>query len=210
MYLTEIVWPMNKNNRKEHLYFAAFKLFITKQYDAVSISDIEKESGMTRGAITYYSQSKRGLFYDVVKHFIIDTQNIENKVKYAAAKTLKDFIEAYVTGCQDTMNRLDYIDKSVQNASSAYMSLILQICRFFPDLHDKYIENRNKEMALWIKIIQKAIDSHEVKDGISIVSMAKNFMNIFYGQSYLDSLSMGLNTVELKVQMMSLYNLLKI
>lgn len=65
-------------------------------------------------------------------------------------------------------------------------------------------------MALWIKIIQKAIDSHEVKDGISIVSMAKNFMNIFYGQSYLDSLSMGLNTVELKVQMMSLYNLLKI
>lgn len=201
---------MNKNNRKEHLYFAAFKLFLTQQYDAVSISDIEKESGMTRGAITYYARSKKGLFYDVVKHFIVDTQNIENKVTYADATSLKDFIEAYVIGCQETMNRLDYIDKSVQNASSAYMSLILQICRFFPDLHDKYIENRNNEMALWIKIIQQAIDTHEIKNNISIMSTARNFMNIFYGQSYLDSLSMGLNTVELKIQMMNLYNLLKI
>lgn len=200
---------MNKNNRKEHLYLAAFKLFLTKQYDAVSISDIEKESGMTRGAITYYGQSKKGLFYDVVKHFIIDTQNVENKIKYVNTISLKDFIEAYVIGCQTTMNRFDYIDKSVENASRAYMSLILQICKFFPDLHDKYIENRNKEMALWIKIIQQAIDTHEVKDDISVVSTARNFMNIFYGQSYLDSLSMGLNTVELKIQMMNLYKLLK-
>ena len=71
---------MNKNNRKEHLYRAAFKLFLMKQFDAVSISDIEKESGMTRGAITYYGGDKKGLFYDVVKQFIVDTQNIENKM----------------------------------------------------------------------------------------------------------------------------------
>lgn len=201
---------MNKNSRKEHLYFAAFKLFLTHQYDAVSISDIEKESGMTRGAITYYGRSKKGLFYDVVKHFIIDTQNVENKAKYSDSTSLKDYIEAYVVGCQEAMNRLSHVGISVQIGSSAYMSLILQICKFFPDLHDRYIENRNKEMALWIKIIQRAIEAHEIKDDISIMSTARNFMNIFYGQSYLDSLSMGLNTVELKIQMMSLYNLLKI
>lgn len=201
---------MNKNNRKEHLYFAAFKLFLTQPYDAVSISDIEKESGMTRGAITYHGRSKKGLFYDVIKHFIIDAQNVENKVKCADSTSLKVFIEAYVAGCQQTMDWLNDIGRSMKNGSSAYMSLILQICRFFPDLHDKYIENRNKEMALWIRIIQHAIDTHEIKDNISIMSTARNFMNIFYGQSYLDSLSMGLNTVELKIQMMNLYNLLKI
>lgn len=201
---------MYRNSRKEHLYLAAFKLFLTKQYDAVSISDIERESGMTRGGILYYGKDKKSLFYDVVKQFIVDTQDIENKMTCTDVDTLKCFIETYVHGCQTTMDRLDYIDKSVQNASSAYMGLILQVCKFFPDLHDKYIENRNKEMALWIRIIQRAMDSKEIITGINIVSTAKNFMNIFYGQSYLDSLSMGLNTVELKIQMMEYYRLLKL
>lgn len=200
---------MNKNNRKEHLYRAAFKLFLMKQFDAVSISDIEKESGMTRGAITYYGGDKKGLFYDVVKQFIVDTQNIENKMSNTEPESLKDFIDSYVRGCQNTMNRFDYIDKSVQNASSAYMSLILQICRFFPDLHDMYLENRNKEMALWVRVLQRSIESHEIIENINIIAVAKNFMNIFYGQSFLDSLSMGLNTVELRTQMMEYYKAIK-
>lgn len=201
---------MNKNNRKEHLYRAAFKLFLMKQFDAVSISDIEKESGMTRGAITYYGGDKKGLFYDVVKQFIVDTQNIENKTSNTEPESLKDFIDSYVHGCQNTMNRFDYIDKSVQNASSAYMSLILQICRFFPDLHDMYLENRNKEMALWIRVLQHSIESREIIENINIIAVAKNFMNIFYGQSFLDSLSMGLNTVELRTQMMEYYKAIKV
>lgn len=201
---------MNKNNRKEHLYRAAFKLFLMKQFDAVSISDIEKESGMTRGAITYYGGDKKGLFYDVVKQFIVDTQNIENKMSNTEPESLKDFIDSYVHGCQNTMNRFDYIDKSVQNASSAYMSLILQICRFFPDLHDMYLENRNKEMALWIRVLQHSIESREIIENINIIAVAKNFMNIFYGQSFLDSLSMGLNTVELRTQMMEYYKAIKV
>ncbi len=201
---------MNKNNRKELLYRAAFKLFLMKQFDAVSISDIEKESGMTRGAITYYGGDKKGLFYDVVKQFIVDTQNIENKMSNTEPESLKDFINSYVHGCQNTMNRFDYIDKSVQNASSAYMSLILQICRFFPDLHDMYLENRNKEMALWIRVLQHSIESREIIENINIIAVAKNFMNIFYGQSFLDSLSMGLNTVELRTQMMEYYKAIKV
>ena len=43
---------MRKSN-KEKLYRAAFRLFVTKQFDGVSISDIEKECGMTRGAVYY-------------------------------------------------------------------------------------------------------------------------------------------------------------
>ncbi|MCR5042929.1 MAG: TetR/AcrR family transcriptional regulator, partial [Bacteroidaceae bacterium] len=44
---------MYKNNRKELLFKAAFKQFVTKQFDGVSISDIEEESGLSRGAIFY-------------------------------------------------------------------------------------------------------------------------------------------------------------
>jgi len=57
---------MNKNNRKQHLYEVAFKLFLMNRYEAVSISDIETASGMTRGAISYYGKDKLGLYYNVV------------------------------------------------------------------------------------------------------------------------------------------------
>lgn len=201
---------MNKNNRKEHLYAVAFKLFLTKRYDAVSVSDIEKESGMTRGAITYYGKDKRGLFYDVVRHFLIDSQNLDFKLRKRDFENLSDFIEEYVRSCQETMAKFHQIDLTVENGSRAYMALILQICDFFPDLHEQYLENRNKELLKWIEIIQVAIGNKEIKNDIDVITTAKMFMNIFYGQSYLDALSVGLNTVELRLQFQYIYRLIKI
>lgn len=200
---------MNKNNKRDHLFRSAFKLFLSKPFDAVSIVDIEETSGMTRGAITYYGKNKLGLFHEVVKHFLVNTQNLKQKMAWSNVGSLEEFIEAYVNGCQKTLDGFKDIDENVQNASSAYMGLILQICKFFPDLHEEYLKNRNHEMLLWIDCIQKAINSGEIQSNVDVMSTAKCFMDIFYGQSYLDSLSMGLNTVELRMQMMNLYKLLK-
>ena len=201
---------MNKNNRMEQLYHEAFKLFLSKPFEAVSIADIEEASGMTRGAITYYAKDKIGLFYSVVKHYFVDTQNLKQKIVKSEFGSLKDFIEAYVDGCQETMNRFSDVDKTVQNASRAYATLLLQICKYFPDLHSQYLENRNQEIIIWIGVLQRAIENKEIRSDIDIMNTARNFMNLFYGQSYLDSLSMGLNTVELKMQLMNLYKLLRI
>ena len=201
---------MNKNNRKEQLYHEAFKLFLSKPFEAVSIADIESASGMTRGAITYYAKDKLGLFYSVVKHYLVDTQNLKQKITQTEFDSMKDFIEAYVNGCQEAMNRFNDVGKNVQNASRAYMSLILQICKYFPDLHSQYLENRNQEVIIWIGVLQKAIERKEIKSDIDIMNTARNFMNLFYGQSYIDSLSVGLNTVELRMQLMNLYKLLRI
>ena len=194
----------------EQLYHEAFKLFLSKPFEAVSIADIEEASGMTRGAITYYAKDKIGLFYSVVKHYFVDTQNLKQKIVKSEFGSLKDFIEAYVDGCQETMNRFSDVDKTVQNASRAYATLVLQICKYFPDLHSQYLGNRNQEIIIWIGVLQRAIENKEIRSDIDIMNTARNFMNLFYGQSYLDSLSMGLNTVELKMQLMNLYKLLRI
>ena len=194
----------------EQLYHEAFKLFLSKPFEAVSIADIEEASCMTRGAITYYAKDKIGLFYSVVKHYFVDTQNLKQKIVKSEFGSLKDFIEAYVDGCQETMNRFSDVDKTVQNASRAYATLVLQICKYFPDLHSQYLENRNQEIIIWIGVLQRAIENKEIRSDIDIMNTARNFMNLFYGQSYLDSLSMGLNTVELKMQLMNLYKLLRI
>ena len=151
-----------------------------------------------------------GLFYDVVRHYLIDSQNLDFKLKRNDFASLSDFIEEYVRSSQETMTRFHHIDSTVENGSRAYMALILQICDFFPDLHEQYLENRNKELLKWIEIIQKAILKKEIKDGIDVITTAKLFMNVFYGQSYLDALSAGLNTVELRLQFQNIYRFIKI
>lgn len=200
---------MNKNNRKEHLYKIAFKLFLLKGYDSVSISDIEKASGMTRGAITYYCEDKMGLFYNVVKHFFIQLQDSENKTQLMHVESLKEFIEIYVKCSQANLDRLHNIDPTVTNGSRCYISLALQICDYFPDLYDLYLRNLDKELLLWIEIIQKGISKGELKEDIDVINTAKVFMDIFTGRSFLDSLTKGLNTVDLRFQMLTVYNLLK-
>lgn len=89
------------------------------------------------------------------------------------------------------------------------MALILQVCDFFPDLHQQYLENRNKEQLIWIGVLQNAIGKKEIKEDIDVIATARLFMNVFYGQAYLDALSMGLNTMELKLQFQNIYKLLK-
>ena len=200
---------MNKNNRKEHLYATVFKLFLMKRYDAVSITDIEKASGMTRGAIVYYGKDKKGLYHDVLRHYLVDSQNLDFKLGRREFKSLSDFIEEYVRSCQETMDRFHQIDLTIKNGSRAYMALILQVCDYFPDLHEQYLENRNKELLKWIEIIQMAIGNKEVRSDIDVITTAKIFMSIFYGQSYLDALSVGLNTVELRLQFQNIYKLIK-
>lgn len=201
---------MNKNNRKKHLYEVAFRLFLMNRYEAVSISDIEQASGMTRGAISYYGKDKLGLYYNVIKHYLVDKQNLDNKMKDSSQMLFSDFIESYVKSSQETMDALQSIDSSVKNGSRAYLALILQICDYFPDLNEMYLTNRSNELLLWIENLNLAIKNKEVRNDINVIATAKSFMNIFYGQSFLDALSMGLNTMELKLQFQNLYNLIKI
>lgn len=200
---------MNKNNRKEHLFNTAFKLFLTNSFEAVSISDIEDASGMTRGAISYYGKDKLGLFYNVIKHFLVDKQNLERKMKDLEYDSLHEFMEAYIQSVQETINSLRDICGPLTNGSRAYMSFILQICEYFQDLNEAYLVNRNKELVKWIENLNKAKQTKEIKQDINVMATAKSFMNLFYGQSFLDALSMGLNTMELRLQFQNLYELIK-
>ena len=201
---------MNKNNRKKQLFEVAFKLFLTNRYEAVSIADIEEASGMTRGAISYYGKDKLGLYHQVVKYYLVDKQNLDNKMKNCEYKSFKQFIESYIQSAQETMNSLREVCGVISNGSRSYLSLILQISDHFQDLNEAYLSNRNKELLKWAEMLNMAIKNNEIRSDIDVMSTAKSFMTIFYGQSFLDALSIGLNTMDLRMQFMNLYNMMKI
>ena len=201
---------MHIDNRKELLYRTAFKMFLTKHFESVTISDIENATGMTRGAITYYAKNKMGLFKAVVKHYIIDKQNINYKFD-PNQPTFKDFIDAYLNGVRCTMSGMQRLidELDAKNASRSYLFLLFQIRMYFPDLHDEYLTNRNREMGIWTVKISEAIQRGELKPDIDIIECAEQYVYLFYGQALYDSLLSGLDVERLRRGMYNSYKLMK-
>ena len=120
---------MSREGRKELLFKAAFKLFVTKQFDGVSISDIEKETGLTRGAVFYYADTKRDLYEMVMRHYLVERQDVRRKVQHPVQCTLLEYIDHYIDGVKKTMDAIvSIIDASERDrASRAYLTTLMQV-----------------------------------------------------------------------------------
>ena len=79
-------------NTKERLILGAFKLFLFNNFEKVTIADIEKETGVSRGSIFYYVESKEELFGIVVDKFIFEAQSLKQKMNTNEYKTSKNML----------------------------------------------------------------------------------------------------------------------
>ena len=199
-----------RKSHKDQLFKAAFKLFLTRHLDGISIADIEKVSGMTRGAIFYYANSKEELFKEVIRSFILEKQNIENKIPTNNSESFKDFLIHYIDGVDKTMKSMqDIIDElSLSNASKSYLSLILDISSY-DDLAEHVVRIQNNETSKWVTVLYKAIESKEIRSDIDVMKTAKHFQYVFYGLSYIEACISGLRIENLKEQFMNLYEIIK-
>ena len=209
--LCQKIFPMYKNNRKELLFKAAFKQFVTKQFDGVSISDIEEESGLTRGAIFYYCKSKLDLYKQAVAYYIVNAQGPRQKISAIEGCTLLEYINHYVESVEVTMNGLiDILTLPTKDhASRSYISSMLQVCTLFPELKEQNARNIRNDIARWVSVISSAMVRGEVRDDIDVLNVARQFVFIFYGLSLGEAFMQGLNTQQLREQMLLLYNLIK-
>ncbi len=57
---------MEAQEKRRYIITKCYKLLLLKGFDGVSISDIQKECGVSRGLLYHYFGSKEDLFYEVV------------------------------------------------------------------------------------------------------------------------------------------------
>ena len=209
MYLCrQIARPVMRKSHKEELFNATFRLFILHGYDGVSLGDIEKATGMSRGAIFHYADSKLDLFRQVVEQYVLDRQSIDTKIRVGEDPSLREFIDAYIDGVQRTMTELMMLmgeGVTFVECSRAYLSIIQQIAVLFPDLSERQQQTITREQQVWQQVISRAVERREVQPDIDTDLMAQTFIALFYGRAYRDSLTSGLDADLLKRQMLQLY-----
>lgn len=62
---------MKALEKRNYIIEKCYRLLLQKGFDAVSISDIQKECGVARGLLYHYFGSKEELFYEVVRKVVL-------------------------------------------------------------------------------------------------------------------------------------------
>ncbi len=192
---------------KERIIEEAFKLFLNHNYEKVSISDLEQAVGKTRGAIFYFFKNKEELFNEVIDTYMIKTQNPSIKFVIDDNISLEQFICQYINGINTTMSKM--LSLSVVNIYKGYFSLYTQASRIYPNFAEIMTQNSVDEIKLWEKVINRAIQSKEIKE-INTKHYATLFRSCFLGLAFDRCLSYGLNTEELLVLYQNIYNPIKL
>ena len=203
---------MSRKSHKRELFRVAFKMFILKSFDGVSIPDIEKATGFTRGTIFHYADTKLDLFRQVVEYYVLERQDIERKIQVADDCTLRQFIDTYVKGVEQTMETLHEIigmDVPMRDCSRAYLNMTSQVSVLLPEVHKAFLNAMAKEERLWIEVIGRGVESGELCSDVQPAILAKIMMSLFYGRAFQDSLINGMDPKLLKEEMLAVYERVK-
>ena len=192
----------------------ALQLFMSMNYERVSLQMITKKVGLTKTGIFNYYPTKLDLFIAVVDKYIFNAQN--PKYKYDISNgTLADFLEKYVQGVKRTMEEIVRLGNLNQNtisgrsANAGYFHLFQQVLFYYPDGKKKLHEIFESEYALWRSVIQQAIDSGEIKKSTEIEEAVSLFRQVFVGLSFEMSFFSGLDVDILSRRFKYIYFLLK-
>ena len=190
------------------ILWECFKLFMQKSYKEVTIPDIENAIGMTRGAVFYYLKDKKELFKAVVDRYILEKQNINNKMKQEVVSGLLRFIIKYIEGIAATQQSFHPLPNEEKMLFS-FMNLVNSALIYYDGFKEEAIKMLRLETTLWEKVIRAAVETGEVKENTNVVVMAKTFQNLFYGYSYVSGIKSDFDSTELMEMYINVYNLIK-
>ena len=203
---------MSRKSHKRELFRVAFKMFILKSFDGVSIPDIEKATGFTRGTIFHYADTKLDLFRQVVEYYVLERQDIERKIQVADDCTLRQFLDTYAKGVERTMEALHEIigmDVPMRDCSRAYLNMTSQVSVLLPEVYKAFLNAMAKEEKLWMEVIGRGVENGELQNDVQPTILAKIMMSLFYGCAFQDSLIDGMDPKLLKEEMLAVYERVK-
>lgn len=199
---------------REKILQSALQLFMSMNYERVSLEMVSRSVGLTKTGIFNYYPSKLDLFVDVADHFLFGLQDPARKFAPSDG-TVIDFIEKYVDGVRRTMDeivRLGNVRRELMPgklANAGYFHLFQQVLFYYPDGRQRLHELMESEYGLWCRAIRGGVERGELGSGTDIAQAAALFRQVFIGLSYQMSFSDGLDVELLRQRFLYIYGLLK-
>ena len=164
-----------KQDTKDLILKESFKLFAWKRYEQVTVSDLERVTKLTRGAIFYYMKNKEHLFIEVLDKYMLD----RNTPQVDEQMTLMLYIDLFIEQIRKSKKQMSLL--GVKNMNFAYANIANQAIYYYPEFVKLAKEKEDEELNNWIKVLHNAVQSGEIIDAIDVESLANIFQLMFTG-----------------------------
>jgi TetR/AcrR family transcriptional regulator, transcriptional repressor for nem operon len=159
---------------REYIIDQAYKLFLNHSYEAVSINEISKAIGFTKGALYHHFTSKEELFKAVIDKYL----NFTEKPDTDLTVSLSEYIETSIEHARIILESIT--NKKRQFEPMNLLSLFIDSMRHYPESMTKKIDLFNSETEKIKKVLENAIISKEIRSDIDISLTAYNYFSLIY------------------------------
>lgn len=204
--LVRIRMERTEIKRREAILNESFKLFLSKGYDAVSFTDIERVAKVTRGAIFYHFSNKEDLFKHVADRFVfVFLKDIDYGEEYLSSDTpLKVFMDKCLAIIETRMEYfLQGVDADVTSAS--FMSFILYLKDHYETWEEKVRIYEEKTVQTWGYVINLSKERSEIRPETDTTLLAETFHHLYLGLSFKGAMIDNLSVSVLRKQWEYIY-----
>ncbi len=172
---------LNMKYSREYILRRAFDVFMNKGYDSASISVLQEELNMSRGAMYRYFKNKEELFIAVVDEYFFKLfdkilKSINNDLTVAELIELihrkqKVFLNAFTrAGVTHTF----FLN---------YTALIIQAAKYYPNFIVRFGVINRAFLDHWKDALENSIKAKAIRDDIDIEIMCILFNNMSVKES---------------------------
>jgi len=194
------------SDTREYIIDQAYTLFLSRSYEAVSINDISKAIGFTKGALYHHFTNKEELFKAVIDKYL----PFEDFLVPLNDLTLQQYVEESIKISEKIVYNI--LGEKPKFIPISYLALFIDAFRHYPKFAKEKDRLIQQEIEKITHVIKKAIDNGEARKDIDPEVMAMNFFTISLGiASNLTMNNSPKQAIEiLRKQMFQLYNIIKI
>jgi len=194
------------SDTKEYIIDQAFELFLTKSYEAVSISEISKAIGFTKGALYHHFVNKEELYRAVIDKYLDFTETDGDLEKIS----LNEFNEHIINNVRKTMDKM--FSKNSNFVPINYLTLIANAFKHYPGFAASKEKYFNSEINKIKQVLDNCIKRGEIRNDINTSAIATTFFSTTIGLAgnMLQNFSIEESIESLREQQSELIKLLKI
>ncbi len=156
---------INMNQLREEIINKAFALFLSRGYHACSLKDLEKATGLTKGAFYYYFKNKEEILKEGLERYATVMEEISEE-EFERVVSLKEYIDVVVGEKVRRMEKLQEL----------FGWFIIE--ELYPVYRKRIDELSKQRLSRWEKVILKAKQNGEIKRNLDTSILARNLMSV--------------------------------
>lgn len=170
---------MARPENKDFILQKTFFLLISKGCDSVSITDVQKETSMSRGIIYHYYKDKDELFRAASEKFLFAPYSIQ--IAETKGFTIPDMIRHAVNKYYDLSKKWQNYAGDIQISIAKYEFLFYQMIQKDKKLEKTYYLLRQEERKAWKEAVLLSLSKGEIRLVLSAESITTHFMLLVDG-----------------------------